>query len=863
MDSADEFRIPCQPEQLLDEDEDFPVKVQDVFDLAAGSPEDAGKMAERVAAELRMNEPMYISTDQALFDKLFAVVKHLECVGPRRRADLIESLHSSLAALVRELATLVVVSQETYQEQAPACRSALKLLMFFLHWACQAPAHREQSTPAPPRRRQRKAGVESGDDGQSHLTGSLRPVVEVLKLDLHKLFHPAEPDKQLLLLCLGMAIRAAKEADFMKVSEAKEHAKLILSSCWGIESLHSDCVSQLVELCQQNGHLHAFVADVTAAADQTLAFALIAELTAIGPQDYNDQWTATGRTSQLVKNNAALIEALSVAVPASVRKSLSLLEPYWGTTAFPIRSALVTAYGNILIASEKLCVDAAEKDIKAMSYIQAKQQMLDRLLERFRDGNAYTRVRVISTWARLSEAKCIPIGHLREVTNRAIGALYDESKLVKKAALALLRTMLEFNPFGADLDIQKFRTTLDEFKEVLKEKEIAVPNVDVRNVEPQWERGSLDIHEDIGEVPGTPDPETSSVRRSISSAQGPPRRLSIASPKESILAAGMTIEDLRIVVADLELATYFEGAITISLKLAAKLLASASDASASVQVVREAIDFLTVCKKFGINGADEALKHMLPLVFSTEPAVKEHAMASFKSLYMKEGSLAPAEELVDLMLSPTRGTMACMEEIARLLLESDDMPEAVLRGFLDIALHRIDGAHDDETTRKVRGALTWLSMCTSLRKPFISKYLDKILDAAFVNGGNEGTIVKFGCKIIGLLDNEAIPEGVAHRVICDLCRVVLSQSIPDRSWFCAAEAAVQAIYRAFPWPDQLVCDLIKTLHSNLGQSAQSDTDDDGGHPWCLPVNVIVVTLPFHISVASQQLITVFLHLPFL
>lgn len=33
---------------------------------------------------------------------------------------------------------------------------------------------------------------------------------------------------------------------------------------------------------------------------------------------------------------------------------------------------------------------------------------------------------------------------------------------------------------------------------------------------------------------------------------------------------------------------------------------------------------------------------------------------------------------------------------------------------------------------QVRAALTWLSMCTALRKPFISKYLDKILDVSAI-----------------------------------------------------------------------------------------------------------------------------------
>ena len=79
-----------------------------------------------------------------------------------------------------------------------------------------------------------------------------------------------------------------------------------------------------------------------------------------------------------------------------------------------------------------------------------------------------TRVAVINTWAKLTEAGAIPLGHWMEVTKKAVLCLHDESKLVQKAAVGLLKSLLSFNPFGEKLDSERFQGSLDEFKAKLQ-----------------------------------------------------------------------------------------------------------------------------------------------------------------------------------------------------------------------------------------------------------------------------------------------------------------------------------------------------------------------------------------------------------
>ena len=56
--------------------------------------------------------------------------------------------------------------------------------------------------------------------------------------------------------------------------------------------------------------------------------------------------------------------------------------------------------------------------------LRSKQGLLATLVERCRDGNAYTRARTLQTWAALAEAAALPLGHWVCVTQLAAGAPY-------------------------------------------------------------------------------------------------------------------------------------------------------------------------------------------------------------------------------------------------------------------------------------------------------------------------------------------------------------------------------------------------------------------------------------------------------
>ena len=105
--------------------------------------------------------------------------------------------------------------------------------------------------------------------------------------------------------------------------------------------------------------------------------------------------------------------------------------------------------------------------------INFAQGMIDIILERARDKSSYTRSKVLQTWANLCAESAVSIGHWNLVAHVAAGRLEDKAAIVRKSALQLLTTLLQFNPFGPSLRTGPFEATLEQYKEKLREMESA------------------------------------------------------------------------------------------------------------------------------------------------------------------------------------------------------------------------------------------------------------------------------------------------------------------------------------------------------------------------------------------------------
>ena len=79
---------------------------------------------------------------------------------------------------------------------------------------------------------------------------------------------------------------------------------------------------------------------------------------------------------------------------------------------------------------------------------ESAQSLLRVPLARLADTSSFVRCRALQTLAQLAESKALPTGGFQEAAALGLERLGDKNANVRRAALQLFSTLLEFNPFG-------------------------------------------------------------------------------------------------------------------------------------------------------------------------------------------------------------------------------------------------------------------------------------------------------------------------------------------------------------------------------------------------------------------------------
>ena len=144
--------------------------------------------------------------------------------------------------------------------------------------------------------------------------------------------------------------------------------------------------------------------------------------------------------------------------------------PHLGGDAHCIRSAIVEALGAVLVYA---LVPGSPEDESLLTgdqihaRVRSKQHVLDALIARAADTSAFTRSRVMHTWAFVAERRSIPISHWNAVARLVLERMRDKAALVRRSAMQCAQTMLFHNPFGSQLHLATLEKTLKVYEERL------------------------------------------------------------------------------------------------------------------------------------------------------------------------------------------------------------------------------------------------------------------------------------------------------------------------------------------------------------------------------------------------------------
>uniref|UniRef100_A0A673AB48 Condensin complex subunit 1 n=2 Tax=Sphaeramia orbicularis TaxID=375764 RepID=A0A673AB48_9TELE len=241
----------------------------------------------------------------------------------------------------------------------------------------------------------------------------------------------------------------------------------------------------------------------------------------------------------------------------------------------------------------------------------------------------------------------------------------------------------------------------------------------------------------------------------------------------------------------------------------------------TTSVVQEAVQFcVTVCE-FSVANSVSGVRKMLPLVWSTDAAIKDAVVQAYRRLYLNphgDTTRMKAQTLVDslseLMVDASLGTIQCLEEIVQEFFSSGSNLQSTV---VQVLWERFTGKRETSGLHK-RAAVLLLGMAARAEREVVLSNLDTLCSVALGEKVTEDFLLARDTviTICSISDHVRQSKGPPFRLPQDhQLFTCLSQAIAegvvmeDPHWQCFMEQAVRLIYFLAESPDQLCSRLLQ------------------------------------------------------
>ena len=717
---------------------------------------------------------------------------------PIERMRLIDALCSNLSVLSASVTAAVVSgasADEAHAETMFGYRQALKAYATFIFHVCEV-CEKESKECAAMACAQKPAPGAKGKKKQTNKAKlaewawdeQRERIVHVmagaLDIDLWQVFRPKQPEEDFLRLFVRLGSMLLENPAALKSKVTKRAAFEMMGSCalkWGQLEQVTTALIHLLNKCE---HLSGPIAELaSAAADRFenahLAAALIREVGRVDPHDYKLQQASDAVGVRCV---GAFLSEIAERMPKTTMTNMSVLMPHLDGEAYSLRSAIVSVLGHLLISQKDVVAVSDHHDNSTAPLLRTKQGFLDLLVERVHDTSAFTRARVLNTWATMAEAKAIPLSHWLVVTDLAIGRLHDKGALVRKAAMGLLASLLGFNPFAPQLPSATFAESLKDCEAKLASMtppEEETPEESAEGKESNTDDGS----------------------------QEPPKQQEGDANAAIHLNGGL--EAVRTMVAALKTALGFTVQLSGTVANLSNLLTSsvASD-------VTEAIGLLVRMRQFNVDGSTEGVRRLLGLIFSRDQAIKDAVVEAVDVLYLSnaESPMLAAAGLSELAATAALGELASLEDVLKALVLSGRLPPtgAVMKTLWS------NVSSDECSNNRKAAALNVLTMCARTSPEIVRGHLGTVcaaIEAALSGEKKSPTLCRAACCALTVVrGKDGEPLELSHPVFAELAKVLHPAApLAGRAWFPSAEQAISALYSLHPDPEHASSEVIKAF----------------------------------------------------
>lgn len=497
-----EFVLPFKPEELLAQPTDARLWAADLPPVDEWSPEEAGSALDTLIGRLLSTHGSDLAEDET-FSLIFALLQAWARLDDGIRARVVDLLTDSARRQVAAVGQLRKATgkhddQAWQQSAAREARTVAKVAVFFLRWIAERVLRQNAGEAAvggrgrgrgkggrrgaAPNAQEPEASAEELREAQKTVDRQRAAVLGELADILSKGGMPwlwsGDPGawQQVAQKVSDAGFLVLDSVEFLKQRETRQLAlRCITEPLLQEGHQHSNLlvatVSKLMHGLRGGESNVPFAADALVFVHSTpLPRLMLVELT----QHCNPSELASQGAFQ--RALGSFLVAVAERLPHVVLANISVLLPLLDVDCYPLRNAIVESIGQLLStegrklpsgarcggtdtvldAGEDLAADKS-KDTAEVQFTIAtatKQDLLETLLARSLDKSVWVRYRVLQTLTSLASntrVAALPRDHWARVLEIATRRMQDHASSTRKAAMQLVRTLIEFHPFGPAL----------------------------------------------------------------------------------------------------------------------------------------------------------------------------------------------------------------------------------------------------------------------------------------------------------------------------------------------------------------------------------------------------------------------------
>ncbi|XP_047186554.1 condensin complex subunit 1 isoform X3 [Scophthalmus maximus] len=241
----------------------------------------------------------------------------------------------------------------------------------------------------------------------------------------------------------------------------------------------------------------------------------------------------------------------------------------------------------------------------------------------------------------------------------------------------------------------------------------------------------------------------------------------------------------------------------------------------TTSVVQEAVQFcVTVCE-FSVANSVSGVRKMLPLVWSTDTAIKDAVVQAYRRLYLNpQGDTIrmKAQTLVDslseLMVDASLGTIQCLEEIVQEFFGTGSNLQSTV---VQVLWERFTGKRETSALNR-RAAVLLLGMAARAEREVVLSNLDTLCSVALGEKVTEDFLLARDTviTICSITDHVRLSKGAPfrlpqdHQLFTCLTQALAEGVVMENPyWQSFMEQAVRVIYFLAESPDQLCSRLLQ------------------------------------------------------